>query len=180
MRAPTATTLLMPKATALWLIQNTSLTFDQIADFCCLHVLEIQNLADAPEATLRPFDPIASSQLTLSEIKRCEENPKEKLKITVLPLAEDYTKKKSRTHYIPLIKRGLRPSAIAWIVSKYPELPDRVIISLVGTTVRMIESIRDPDYRKAKNIKPESPVISGLCTQEEFDIAVAPYIKSEK
>ena len=167
-----ATPPLMPKATALWLIRNTRLTFNQIAVFCSLHVLEVQNLADVADSNLRPFDPIASEQVTLAEIKRCELDPDAVVQMNVLPLASAYTKKKSKTHYVPLAKRGLRPAAITWIVTKFPNIPDKVIINLLGTTVKMIELVRNPDYRKAKGITPEHPVLNGLCTQEELDTAI--------
>ena len=172
-----ATPPLMPKATALWLIRNTHLTFIQIAAFCKLHVLEVQNLADAADSNLRPFDPIASEQVTLMEIKRCEANPEATLEMNILPLASAYTKKKSKAHYVPLAKRGHRPAAIAWVVTKFPNIPDKVIISLLGTTVKMIESIRNPDYRKVKGITPEHPVTNGLCTQDELDKALKAYVQ---
>lgn len=175
MNAPAAP--LMPKATALWLIRNTHLTFVQIAAFCGLHVLEVQNLADAADSNLRPFDPISSEQITLDEIKRCEADPTSMMKIHVLPLASAYTKKKSKMHYIPLAKRGLRPSAIAWFIIKLPNVPDKVIINLLGTTAKMIESVRNPDYRKLKDITPEHPVTNGLCTQEELDMALKAYVQ---
>jgi hypothetical protein len=181
MNAPThnmaTTPPLMPKATALWLIRNTHLTFNQIAAFCSLHALEVQNLADAADSNLRPFDPIASEQVTLAEIKRCEADPQATLKISVLPLASAYTKKKSKMHYVPLAKRGLRPSAIAWFITKFPNVPDKVIISLLGTTAKMIESVRNPDYRKVKGITPEHPVTNGLCTQDELDTALKAYVQ---
>jgi len=172
-----ATSPLMPKATALWLIRNTHLTFVQIAAFCSLHLLEVQNLADAADSNLRPFDPIASEQVTLAEIKRCEAEPDAVLEINVLPLADSYTKKKSKAHYIPLAKRGLRPASIAWIITKFPNIPDKVVIGLLGTTAKMIESIRNPDYRKVKGITPEHPVTNGLCTQEELDKALKAYVQ---
>lgn len=177
MNAPVTTPPLMPKATALWLIRNTGLTFGQIAAFCSLHVLEVQNLADAADSNLRPFDPIASEQVTLAEIKRCEADTSSLLKISILPLASTYTKKKSKAHYVPLAKRGLRPSAIAWFIIKFPNVPDKVIIGLLGTTAKMIESIRNPDYRKVKGITPEHPVTNGLCTQDELDTALKTYVQ---
>lgn len=165
---------LMPKASALWLIRNTGLTFEQIAQFCGLHLLEVQNLADADDLNLRPFDPITAGQVSLEEIHRCENDPKAQLKIANLPLADSYTGKKRKvTHYVPLAKRGLRPAAIAWFITKHPHIGDRVIINLIGTTAKMIQTIRDPDYRKAKGITPEHPVTNGLCTQEELDKALA-------
>jgi hypothetical protein len=177
MNAPVTTPPLMPKATALWLIRNTGLTFGQIAAFCSLHVLEVQNLADAADSNLRPFDPVASEQVTLAEIKRCEADTSSFLKISILPLASTYTKKKSKAHYVPLAKRGLRPSAIAWFITKFPNVPDKVIIGLLGTTAKMIESIRNPDYRKVKGITPEHPVTNGLCTQDELDTALKAYVQ---
>lgn len=170
------TDLLMPKATAMWLIRNTGLTFKQISDFCHLHVLEVQRLADEEHINLRPFDPIASGQITISEIRRCEANPQEKLQLCIPEIITK--KKKSGKSYVPLAKRGLRPSAIAWIVENYPDVPDRYIVKLLNTTTKMVQSIRDPEYRRKKNIVAQDPVKSEMVTQEVFDQILGPHISS--
>ncbi len=163
---------LMPKATAVWLIENTALTFEQIATFCVLHMLEVQNLADS-EAThgMVGFDPIASGQLTLEEIHRCEKDTSAILKMSVAVSADSVLGKK-RSRYTPLAKRQERPDAIAWLVKYYPDLTDTQISRLVGTTKLTIEAVRNRSHWNAQNIKPRSPVQLGFCAQSELDAVV--------
>lgn len=162
---------LMPKATALWLIDNTALTFQQIADFCHLHVLEIQTIADGEaHAPSVPFNPIENQQLTPTEIKRCEADPAASL---VMKTAKNpVPKKKTGRKYTPLSKRSERPDAIAWLVHYYPQLSDTQIVKLLGTTKKTLESVRTRTHRNAAHIKPRCPVTMGLCKQSELDDAL--------
>lgn len=169
------TTPLMPKATAVWLIENTALSFDQIADFCGIHILEIQALADN-ENSMRivGFDPIASSQLTLEEIHRCENDAKARLVIRPAITADSVLgKKKSR--YTPLSKRQDRPDAIAWMVKFYPDIPEVALTRLLGTTKPMIRSIKTKTHWNTQQIKPRNPVQLGFCSQGELDALISAY-----
>jgi hypothetical protein len=163
---------LMPKATAVWLIENTSLAFDQIADFCGLHPLEVQAIADEDTSTnMVGFDPIASGQLSLEEIHRCESDPSLRLSIKPAVTADSVLGKKS-SRYTPVSKRQDRPDAIAWLLKYYPEMSETKICRLLGTTKPMIKSIKTRTHWNSANIKPRSPVQLGLCTQTELDHAV--------
>ncbi len=163
---------LMPKATAVWLIEHTSLSFNQIADFCGLHTLEVQTLADG-EASVNMvgFDPVASSQLSLEEIKRCEQDPAARLQIRPVVDADTILGKK-RGRYTPVSKRQERPDAIAWLLKYYPEMSEVQICRLLGTTKPMIRSIKTKTHWNSANIKPRNPVQAGLCTQAELDQAI--------
>ena len=164
---------LMRKATAVWLVDNTTLTFTQIAEFCGLHELEVNGIADGEVATgVKGFDPIANNQLDAAEIKRCEDNSKARLQLKHNPAAEGETKRKG-PRYTPLSKRQDRPAAIAWLVKFHPELADGQISKLVGTTKPTIQSIRDRTHWNISNIQPIDPVALGLCKQGELDAAVA-------
>ncbi|MEM9810052.1 MAG: cell cycle transcriptional regulator TrcR [Pseudomonadota bacterium] len=162
---------LMPKATAVWLIDNTALTFDQIADFCGLHSLEVKGIADGDVAAgVRGINPITNDQLTRDEIERGESDEDYRLKLmkkkTVVAAA------KKQTRYIPTSRRQERPNAIAWIVRNHPEVPDRVISKLLGTTKQTIQSIRDKSHWNSANLEPMDPVTLGFCTQFDLDMAV--------
>jgi uncharacterized protein len=164
--------LLMPKATAVWLVENTSLSFEQIADFCGVHPLEVQGIADGEVAIgIVGLDPVANGQLTSEEIKRCEADPSARLKMieTTLPLPVARTK---GARYTPVAKRQDRPDAIAWLVRHHPELADAQIGRLVGTTKSTIQKIRDRTHWDIQNIKPRSPVALGLCTEQQLQQAV--------
>jgi hypothetical protein len=164
---------LMRKATAVWLVENTSLTFRQIADFCGLHELEVNGIADGEVAQgIKGLDPIANRQLSEAEIKRCEADPKTRLQLMVNPAAEGEERRRG-PRYTPLSKRQDRPSAIAWLVKFHPELSDGQIGKLVGTTKPTIEAIRSRSHWNMANITPVDPVALGLCRQTELDIAVA-------
>lgn len=164
---------LMRKATAVWLIDNTTLSFKQISDFCGLHELEVNGIADGEVAQgVKGFDPIANNQLTAEEIKRCEENKRASLQLMHNPAADGETKRKG-PRYTPLSKRQDRPSAIAWLVKFHPELTDGQISKLVGTTKPTIQSIRDRSHWNISNIQPVDPVALGMCKQTELDSAVA-------
>ncbi|WP_316013519.1 DUF1013 domain-containing protein [Roseobacter sp. HKCCA0434] len=164
---------IMQKATAVWLVDNTTLTFKQVADFTGLHDLEVQGIADGEVAQgIKGFDPIVNNQLTAEEIKRCEENPKAKLQLKHNPAAEGEQKRKG-PRYTPLSKRQDRPAAIAWLVKFHPELTDGQVSKLVGTTKPTIQSIRDRTHWNIANIQPVDPVALGMCKQGELDAAVA-------
>ncbi|MBU92915.1 MAG: cytoplasmic protein [Rhodobiaceae bacterium] len=165
-----AQTPLMPKATAVWLVENTALTFDQIAEFCSLHPLEVKGIADGDVAQgIRGMDPIMSGELTRIELEAAEQNSEHMLKLnqTIVELPETTTKKQKK--YTPLSRRQDRPAAISWLVRNHPELKDSEVIRLVGTTKSTIESIRNRTHWNIGNIQPQDPVALGLCSQIELD-----------
>ena len=165
-----AQTPLMPKATAVWLVENTALTFDQIAEFCNLHPLEVKGIADGDVAQgIRGMDPIMSGELTRLELEAAEINSEHTLKLnqTIVELPEIATKKQKK--YTPLSRRQDRPTAIAWLVRNHPELKDSEVIRLVGTTKSTIESIRNRTHWNIGNIQPQDPVVLGLCSQIDLD-----------
>jgi uncharacterized protein len=163
---------LMAKATAVWLVDNTTCSFKQIADFCGLHELEVNGIADGEVAAgIKGFDPIANTQLDREEIERAEKNPGHKLQLKYNPAAEGELKRKG-PRYTPLSKRQDRPSAIAWLVKFHPELADSQISKLVGTTKPTITSIRERSHWNINNILPVDPVALGMCKQIELDAAV--------
>ena len=173
-------TPLMPKATAIWLIDNTTLTFDQIADYCGLHAIEVQAIADGDIAGgMAPFDPIANGQLTLEEIERCQEDPKARLKGMQVFRIES-KKKKAGGKYIPLARRHEKPNGIAWLIKHHPELSDAAIARLLSTTKTTIQSIRDREHRHMASIKAKDPVALGLCTQIDFDKAIGNALVEEE
>lgn len=164
---------LMAKGTAVWLVDNTTLSFTQIAEFCGLHELEVNGIADGEVAVgVKGFDPIGNTQLTAEEIKRCEDDPKAKLALMHNPAAEGELKRKG-PRYTPLSKRQDRPSAIAWLVKFHPELTDGQISKLVGTTKPTIMAIRERTHWNMSNIQPVDPVALGMSKQIELDAAVA-------
>ncbi len=168
---------LMQKATAVWLVENTTLTFGQIAEFCGLHELEVNGIADGEVAQgIKGFDPIVNRQLTAEEIRRGEASPAYKLKLMYNPSAEGEAKRKG-PRYTPLSRRQDRPAAIAWLVKFHPELSDGQIAKLVGTTKPTIESIRDRSHWNIANVTPVDPVALGLCKQVELDSAVSKAVK---
>lgn len=164
---------LMPKATAVWLVENTALSFEQIAAFCGLHHLEVQAIADGEVAVgMVGLDPIANGQLTKAEIERCEKNPDLRLKLLVPDLPAPVARSKG-PRYTPITKRGDKPDAIAWVIKHHPELSDAQISRMIGTTKPTIAAVRDRSHWNAANIKPRSPVLLGLCTQRELEEALA-------
>ena len=166
------TTPLMPKATAVWLVENTGLTFDQIAEFCGMHSLEVQGIADGEVAIgIVGIDPVAASQLTREEISRCEADPKARLKILRKDLPEIVQRPKG-ARYTPIAKRQDKPSAVAWLLRHHPELSDAQVGRLLGTTKATIQKIRDRSHWDMQNIKPTSPVMLGLCSQFALDDAI--------
>ena len=164
--------LINARATAVWLVDNTTMTFKQIADFVGMHELEIQGIADGDVAAgVRGFDPIANNQLTQAEIDKAEGNPLYRLKTKPNPAAEGEEKRRG-PRYTPLSKRQDRPASILWLVKFHPELADAQISKLVGTTKPTIQAIRERTHWNIANIQPIDPVALGLCKQSELDAAV--------
>lgn len=162
---------LMPKATAVWLLDNTTLTFDQIAEFCGLHPLEVNSIADGDVAVgVKGNDPIHTGELTREEIARCEKNEKARLQYQRKEIVPEPKRKGSR--YTPLSKRQDRPAAIAWLVRYHPELTDVQIAKLIGSTKPTIQAVRDKSHWNSTNIRPIDPVALGMCSQVEMDEAV--------
>ncbi len=163
---------LMAKATAVWLVDNTTISFKQIADFCGLHELEVQGIADGDVAAgVKGFDPIANNQLVQEEIDKAEKNPLHKLMLKFNAAAVGEEKRRG-PRYTPLSKRQDRPASILWLVKFHPELSDGQIGKLVGTTKPTIQAIRERTHWNISNIQPIDPVALGLCKQSELDAAV--------
>lgn len=164
---------LMPKATAVWLVENTALSFEQIAEFCGMHPLEVQGIADGEvSGGIRGLDPIANGQLSLEEIQRCEKDSTQRLQI--LGTAKQYiTQKTKGSRYTPVARRQDKPDAIAWLIKHYPQMTDAQIAKLIGTTKNTIQAVRGKTHWNSNNIKPRDPVLLGLCTQTHLDAAVA-------
>src|SRR5450432_1097168 len=164
---------LMPKATAVWLVENTSLTFDQIADFCKLHPLEVKGIADGEVATgIKGHDPIASNQLTREEIAAGEKNPERRLTLAVAKVRLPEFKKQRGARYTPLSRRQDRPNAILWLLRNHSELKDAQIMRLVGTTKSTLEAIRERHHWNSANLQPMDPVTLVLCSQIDLDFEV--------
>ena len=166
------TEILMPKATAVWLIDNTALTFKQISEFCGLHILEVEGIADGDVASgIRGADPIANGQLAREEIEKGEADPSYLLKATVFENVSSKSKKgrKKGPRYTPLSRRQDRPDAIAWMVRNHPEISDAQISKLIGTTKPTITAIRERTHWKMNTINPTDPVSLGLCSQVDLD-----------
>jgi uncharacterized protein len=164
---------LMPKATAVWLVENTTLTFEQIAEFCGMHTLEVQGIADDEVAGgIMGRNPITARQLTREEIERCEKNPTAHLKLstTTQEYIETKRKQKKKGRYTPVARRQDKPDAISWLLKHGPEVTDTQIVRLIGTTKNTIKSIREKSHWNWGNIQPKDPVLLGLCTQGELDI----------
>ena len=164
--------ILMPKATAVWLVENTTLSFEQIAAFCGLHPLEVQGIADGEVAIgIIGTDPTSNGQLTADEIKRCEGDPAARLtqaKVNI-PLPQIRTK---GPRYTPVSKRQDKPDAVAWLVRHHPELSDAQVSKLIGTTKQTIAQVRDRTHWNTANLRPRDPVLLGLCTQTDLNAAI--------
>ena len=167
---------LMPHATASWLVENTSLTFEQIADFCGLHILEVQAIADDTAATkLTGRDPIRAGELTHEEIEKGQADPDYRLQMHREP---DQVRRTRGPRYTPVSKRQDKPDGIAWIIRNHPDVTDGQISKLIGTTRTTIAAIRDRSHWNMANITPKDPVTLGLTTQRELDAAVAKAAKA--
>ena len=161
---------LMPKATAIWLVENTSLTFNQIANFCGLHELEIQGIADGEVAVgMRGYDPIDNNQLTKEEIERCEKDQNASLDLIKSNIIEELPPRKKDTKYTPLSLRQEKPFAILWLIKRYPtELSSSQIAKLTGSTKNTVEAIKNGTYREAV-LESKSPMDVGLCTYKDLE-----------
>src|SRR6202789_2642674 len=165
---------LMPKATAVWLVDNTSMSFEQIADFCGLHSLEVKGIADEDVAKgIKGQDPVSSGQLTREQIEEAEKNPKSRLKMAAPKHKMPSVKQKKAPRYTPVSKRQDKPDAVYWILRNHPEFTDADIVKLIGTTKATIQKIRERSHWNATNIKAVDPVTLGLCSQLELDLAVS-------
>jgi hypothetical protein len=167
-----ATTLLMPKATAVWLVDNTSLSFEQIAAFCGLHPLEVQGVADGDVAGgIMGVNPVQNGQLTREEIEKAEADPTYRMKVSDPKVRVAQAKRKG-PRYTPISRRNERPNAIRWLLRNHPELKDAQIMRLVGTTKSTIDSVRENTHWNSANISPMDPVTLGLCSQIDLDLEV--------
>ena len=163
---------MMPKATAVWLVENTALTFSQIAEFCGLHELEVKAIADGEIAAgMVGLDPIANHQLTKEELERCAADPKAQLQLLKSDLPQPKAKPKG-ARYTPVSKRQDKPDAIAWLIRNYPELGDAAISRLLGTTKQTINAIRERTHWNSANIRPRDPIELGLCSVIELSNAL--------
>ena len=159
----------MPKATAVWLVDNTALTFEQIADFCGLHNLEVQAIADGEVAPgMQGLDPIANGQLTKEEVEKCEADQTAQMEMAKPSVPMPKVRPKG-ARYTPISKRQDRPDAISWLLRTYPELSDAQISRLIGSTKQTINSVREKTHRNQQNIKPQSPIYLGLCTAPDLE-----------
>src|ERR1700740_335422 len=162
--------ILMPKATAVWLVDNTSMTFEQIADFCGLHPLEVKGIADGEVARdIRGADPIANGQLTREELDKAQRDPKYRMKAQKSRHAELLKQIRKGPRYPPVSRRQDRPDAIAWFVRNHPEISDAQVAKILGTTKSTIDQVRNRTHWNAANIKPVDPVTLGLVSQLELD-----------
>lgn len=170
--------LLMPKATAVWLVENTSLTFEQIANFCGMHLLEVKGIADGDVAAgIKGMDPISSGQLSREEIKRAEEDSTHMLRLADRKVAAPVNTKRKGPRFTPASLRQERPNAVLWLLRNHPELRDSQIIRLVGTTKPTIAQIRSRQHWNSPNLVPIDPVTLGMCSQIDLDAEV---LKSAK
>lgn len=164
---------LMPKATAVWLVENTSLAFDQIAEFCGLHVLEVKGIADGDVAQgIKGMDPITSNQLTREEIAAAEKDPSRKLRLAEAKVQIPETTTKRGPRYTPVSRRHDRPNAVLWLLRNHPELKTSQLMRLVGTTKPTIAQIKDRTHWNSANLVPQDPVTLGLCSQTDLDAEV--------
>lgn len=167
-------TLLMPKATAVWLVENTALTFDQIAAFCALHPLEVKGIADGDVAAgMKGLDPVQAGQLSREEIERAEADPDYRLRMLEPKVRLPDLKRTKGPRYTPVSKRQDRPNAIQWLIKNHPELKDSQIVRLVGTTKSTILSVRERTHWNSGNLQPLDPVTLGLCSQMDLDLEVS-------
>jgi hypothetical protein len=164
---------LMPKATAVWLVENTALSFDQVAEFCKLHPLEVKAIADGDAAQgIKGLDPIQTGQLTRDEIKKAEDDPEYRLELLTPKVRLPEPKRKKGPRYTPVSRRQDRPNAILWLIRNHPELKDAQIMRLVGTTKSTIQGIRERTHWNAATLTPLDPVTLGLCSQIDLDFEV--------
>ena len=166
-------TLLMPKATAVWLVENTALTFDQIADFCRLHPLEVKGIADGEVAAgIKGYDPLVAGQLLREELERGIKDPEYRMHVAEPKVRVPEMKRTKGPRYTPVSKRQDRPNAILWLLRNHPELKDAQLMRLVGTTKTTIASVKEKTHWNANNLAPMDPVMLGLCSQLDLDFEV--------
>ncbi|MDZ5761248.1 cell cycle transcriptional regulator TrcR [Lyticum sinuosum] len=181
---PTSKTVypLLPKAIAMWLIQNTTLTFNQIADFCGIHTLEIKVIADGEGSrSVVSYSPVSSKQLTWEEIKRGENDPTYKIKVSdSLKNIIIEENKRLKKKYTPLKQRKCRRNGIMWLINRYPEIPDKEIAKLLSSTKTTVSSIRDRTYWDMSNITPRDPVLLGLCHQKDVNALKEKYVTNNR
>lgn len=172
---------LMPKATTVWLIENTTLSFTQIAEFCGLHVLEVQGIADEEVAVgIKGKNPIASGELTSENISECENDVSKKLELQFTKIISSSRKKRKSPRYTPLSRRQDRPNAISWLLKFHPELSDSQISKLIGTTKSTITQIRERSHWNIQNVTQKDPIMLGLCSQNDLESVVIKARKSER
>ena len=164
---------LMPKATAVWIVENTKISFKQIADFCNLHELEVKGIADGDvEKGIKAYNPILAGQLTREEIVASSKDSNRPLVLSKKNLDISISTRKKKTRYVPLSKRQDRPNAALWLIKNYPELSDRQIGKLVGSTKNTVSLIKNNNYWNSSNLIPKDPVVSSLCSQIDIKNAV--------
>ena len=164
---------LMPKATAVWLVENTKISFKQIADFCKLHELEVKGIADGDvEKGIKAYNPILAGQLTREEIVASSKDSNRPLVLSKKNLDISISTRKKKPRYVPLSKRQDRPNAALWLIKNYPELSDRQIGKLVGSTKNTVSLIKNNNYWNSSNLTPKDPVVSSLCSQIDIKNAV--------
>mgnify|MGYP001808121762 FL=1 len=164
---------LMPKATAVWLVENTKISFKQIADFCNLHELEVKGIADGDvEKGIKAYNPILAGQLTREEIVASSKDSNRPLVLSKKNLDISISTRKKKPRYVPLSKRQDRPNAALWLIKNYPELSDRQIGKLVGSTKNTVSLIKNNNYWNSSNLTPKDPVVSSLCSQIDIKNAV--------
>ena len=163
----------MPKATAVWLVENTKISFKQIANFCALHELEVKGIADGDVAKgIKAYNPILAGQLTRDEIESCSQDINRQLKLNNKNLEINLKSEKKSNRYIPLSKRQDRPEAVLWLTRNFTQLSDSQIVKLVGSTKKTVSAIRNKNYWNSSNLSPKDPVVSNLCTQIDIQNAV--------
>ena len=163
----------MPKATAVWLVENTKISFKQIADFCALHELEVKGIADGDVAKgIKAYNPILAGQLTREEIESCSQDINRPLSLNNKSLDINLKSEKKTNRYIPLSKRQDRPEAVLWLTRNFNQLSDGQIVKLVGSTKKTVSAIRNKNYWNSSNLSPKDPVVSNLCTQIDIQNAV--------
>ena len=164
---------LMPKATAVWLVENTKISFKQIADFCNLHELEVKGIADGDvEKGIKAYNPILAGQLTREEIVASSKDSNRPLVLSKKNLDISISTRKKKPRYVPLSKRQDRPNAVLWLIKNYPKLSDRQIGKLVGSTKNTVSLIKNNNYWNSSNLTPKDPVVSSLCSQIDIKNAV--------
>ncbi len=172
---------LMPKATAVWLIENTTISFKQIAEFCGLHTLEVQGIADEEVAVgIKGKNPIISGELSGENITECEKDVSKKLILQITKTFSSSSKKRKSPRYTPLSRRQDRPNAISWLLKFHPELSDAQISKLIGTTKSTINQIRERSHWNIQNVTQKDPIMLGLCSQHDLELAVTKARKTER